>query len=372
MGTHKGCPYSCGSMQKKEYKRRSAFATVRQWLEDRECEILAPQAQKSVATRGRLHPGDPECPLRTAYQRDRDRIVHSKAFRRLKHKTQVFLSPTGDHYRTRLTHTLEVSQIARTIGRALALNEDLIEAIALGHDLGHTPFGHGGERVLNQIHPGGFRHHEQSLRVVDSLEKGGRGLNLTFEVRDGILKHSKGKTHPILTEPGKGPVTLEGQVVRVADIVAYLNHDLDDAIRAHLLSPEDLPAPIRERLGETHARRIHNLVEDVVTASAEGGLEEIRLSEPMLRLVEDLRAFLFERVYELEAIRQEFERARKIIEDLYAVLLKDKDLFRREVGPRDPRLSRAQQVCDYVAGMTDRYALDLYKKIFFPRPWMRL
>ncbi|WP_448384480.1 deoxyguanosinetriphosphate triphosphohydrolase [Desulfosoma sp.] len=359
-------------MAKGTHTTRGDFATVRQWLEDREWHILAPQAQKSVATRGRLRADDPECPLRTAYQRDRDRIVHSKAFRRLKHKTQVFLSPTGDHYRTRLTHTLEVSQIARTIGRALSLNEDLIEAVALGHDLGHTPFGHGGERVLNQIHPGGFRHHEQSLRVVDSLEKGGRGLNLTFEVRDGIVKHSKGKTHPILTDPGRRPVTLEGQVVRVADIVAYLNHDLDDAMRAHVLSADDLPSEIRDRLGDTHARRIHTLVDDVITASLEGGLHEIRMSEPMLRLVEGLRAFLFERVYELDTIRREFERARKIIEDLYAVLIKDKDLFRREVGPRDPSLSRAQQVCDHIAGMTDRYALDLYKKIFLPRPWMRL
>ncbi|ROR01506.1 deoxyguanosinetriphosphate triphosphohydrolase [Desulfosoma caldarium] len=359
-------------MPKGEKTARSDFATVRQWLEAREFQVLAPQAQKSVASQGRQRPDDPECPLRTAYQRDRDRIVHSKAFRRLKHKTQVFLSPSGDHYRTRLTHTLEVSQIARTIGRALALNEDLIEAVALGHDLGHTPFGHGGERVLSQLHPDGFRHHEQSLRVVDCLEKGGRGLNLTFEVRDGILKHSKGKTHPILTEPAKRPVTLEGQVVRVADIVAYVNHDLDDAIRARVLSPQDLPEPIRCRLGDSHAQRIHTLVDDVITASAASGLKEIRMSEPILGLVEDLRAFLFERVYELETIRQEFQRVQKILEDLYTVLLKDKDLFRREVGPRDPRVSRAQQVCDYIAGMTDRYALDLYKKIFLPRPWMRL
>lgn len=359
-------------MLKGETLARREFATVRQWLEAREFEVLAPQAQKSAATRGRQEPDEPECPLRTAYQRDRDRIVHSKAFRRLKHKTQVFLSPTGDHYRTRLTHTLEVSQIARTIGRALALNEDLIEAVALGHDLGHTPFGHGGERVLNEIHPGGFRHHEQSLRVVDVLEKGGRGLNLTEEVRDGIVKHSKGKTHPILTEPGKRPITLEGQVVRVADIVAYLNHDLDDAVRAKVLCPDDLPESIRAGLGETHGQRIHTLVEDVIMASLEGGLEEIRMSERVLKLMEDLRAFLFEKVYELTAIRQEFQRARKIIEDLYTVLLKDKDLFRREVGPRDPRMSRAQQVCDYIAGMTDRYALDLYKNIFLPRPWMRL
>ncbi|MEJ5348606.1 MAG: deoxyguanosinetriphosphate triphosphohydrolase [Desulfosoma sp.] len=359
-------------MAKREKTARSDFPSVRQWLEAREYEVLSAQAQKSAETRGRLRPEDPECPLRTAYQRDRDRIVHSKAFRRLKHKTQVFLSPTGDHYRTRLTHTLEVSQIARTIGRALALNEDLIEAVALGHDLGHTPFGHGGERVLNQVHPEGFRHHEQSLRVVDSLEKGGRGLNLTYEVRDGILKHSKGKTHPILTEPAKRPLTLEGQVVRVADIVAYLNHDLDDAIRARVLSPQDLPQSIRSRLGETHAQRIHTLVEDVINASWAEGLQEIRMSEPILNLVEQLRAFLFERVYELETIRQEFQRVQKILEDLYTVLLKDKDLFRKEVGPRDSRVTRAQQVCDHIAGMTDRYALDLYKKIFLPRPWMRL
>lgn len=358
-------------MLKSENPLRGGFQTLRDWLEEREFLFLAEQAQKSRESRGRRRP-DPECPLRTAFQRDRDRIVHSKAFRRLKHKTQVFLAPTGDHYRTRLTHTLEVSQIARTIGRALALNEDLIEAIALGHDLGHTPFGHGGERVLNQIHPGGFRHHEQSLRVVDRLEKDGRGLNLTFEVRDGILKHSKGKSHPVLVDAGKGPATLEGQIVRVADIVAYLNHDLDDAIRAGVLRLEDIPESIRCGLGATHAQRIHAMVEDTIQASLACGLREIRMGPAMLDLVDGLRAFLFEKVYETEPIRREFERARKIIEDLYAALLRDTDLFHREIGNRDCQESRERQVCDHIAGMTDRYALELYKNLFLPRPWMKL
>lgn len=358
-------------MLKGENPARSGFETLRDWLEEREFLFLAEQAQKSRLSRGRRRE-DPECPIRTAYQRDRDRIVHSKAFRRLKHKTQVFLAPTGDHYRTRLTHTLEVSQIARTIGRALALNEDLIEAIALGHDLGHTPFGHGGERVLNQIHPGGFRHHEQSLRVVDRLEKDGRGLNLTLEVRDGILKHSKGKHHPVLVDSGKGPITLEGQVVRVADIVAYLNHDLDDAIRAGVLRLDDVPEAIRRGLGVTHAQRIHAMVDDTIRASLACGLGEIRMSPIMLELVDSLRAFLFEKVYETDTIRKEFERARKIIEDLYGALLRDADLFRREIGERDPGEPRERQVCDHIAGMTDRYALELYKNLFLPRPWMKL
>ncbi len=344
---------------------------VRGWIEERELAFLAPQAAKSAETRGRRRP-ETECTLRTAFQRDRDRIVHCKAFRRLKHKTQVFLSPTGDHYRTRLTHTLEVSQIARTIGRALALNEDLIEAIALGHDLGHTPFGHGGERVLNEILPGGFHHNRQSLRVVDHLEKDGRGLNLTHEVRDGILKHSKGRSHPVLTEPDLRPVTLEGQVVRVADIVAYLNHDLDDAIRADVLRLEDVPEDIRRSLGATHGERIHALVRDTVRTSLESGLSEIRLSPVMLEQVERLRAFLFDRVYDMPQILAEFERARKVIVDLYELFMNDDRILEKEIGPLAPGVRREQRVCDHIAGMTDRYALELFKSLFLPRPWMKL
>jgi dGTPase len=356
-------------MPNENYKKHER--PLRLTLEEREKNFLSSRAKLSCNSRGRARI-EPECPLRTAYQRDRDRIVHCKSFRRLKHKTQVFLSPTGDHYRTRLTHTLEVSQIARTIGRALALNEDLIEAIALGHDLGHTAFGHGGERVLNEIIAGGFYHNEQSLRIVDYLEKGGEGLNLTFEVRDGILKHSKGRSSPILVGPEGRSITLEGQVVRLADIVAYLNHDLDDALRADLLQLHSIPGDIVERLGDRHSQRIHKLVEDIILSSMDNGLTEIALSPEMLGLVEKLRAFLFEQVYEVPQVRQEFFRAHKIIQDLFTLFLNDEKTFLQEIGPIQQDISRERQVCDYIAGMTDRYALDLYKRLFLPRPWMKL
>lgn len=358
-------------MLKENSALTAASNPLRLQIEKREAEFLSPRAQLSWKSRGRLVPED-ECSLRTAYQRDRDRIVHCKAFRRLKHKTQVFLSPTGDHYRTRLTHTLEVSQIGRTIGRALRLNEDLIEAISLGHDLGHTAFGHGGERVLNEIIPGGFYHNEQSLRTVDHLEKNGKGLNLTFEVRDGIIKHSKGRYNPILVEPEKRAETLEGQVVRIADIVAYLNHDLDDALRADILKPRDIPDTIMKDIGSTHSERIHKLVEDVIYTSLDGDCSAISLSPLMLERVEQLRAFLFDRVYEIPLVRQEFERVRKIITDLFEIFMRDDELFRIEVAQPDGSVSRERQVCDYIAGMTDRYALDLYKRLFLPRPWMKL
>jgi dGTPase len=344
---------------------------IRQLLERKEEQYLAPQAQLSSKSRGRLR-ADPECPLRTAYQRDRDRIVHSKAFRRLKHKTQVFLSPTGDHYRTRLTHTLEVSQIARTIGRALALNEDLIEAIALGHDLGHTAFGHGGERVLNEIMPEGFYHNEQSLRVVDLLEKNGNGLNLTVEVREGIVKHSKGRHHPILGDPDQKSATLEGQTVRLADIVAYLNHDLDDALRADILKPEDLPQDLRIHVGARHSERIHRLVEDIIDTSLCLNLEAVRLSHTMLARVERLRTFLFERVYELPAVHEEFRKVHKIIHELFDAFMGDEDLFVSEIGRAVEATPRERQVCDFIAGMTDRYTLELYQRLFLPRPWIEV
>lgn len=358
-------------MSNKEPLPGPCAAPLRVSLEEREYRSLAPQAQKSRDSRGRLQE-EPECTLRTAFQRDRDRIVHCKAFRRLKHKTQVFLSPSGDHYRTRLTHTLEVSQIARTIGRALALNEDLIEAIALGHDLGHTAFGHGGERVLQEITSGGFYHNEQSLRIVDYLEKDGAGLNLTLEVRDGILKHSKGRSSPILAVPGERPCSLEGQAVRVADIVAYLNHDLDDALRAEILQVQDIPENIRKSLGERHSQRIHTLVQDVILTSLETDLAEIRLSSEMLSRVDQLRDFLFANVYEVPAVREEFERVRKIIQELYAAFMKNDALFEQEVSGTRAVSSRERRVCDHIAGMTDRYALDLYKRLFLPRPWMKL
>ena len=258
------------------------FVTLREQLEAREREILAEQAAKSAASRGRLHP-EVEDDVRPAFQRDRDRIIHSKAFRRLKHKTQVFFAPTGDHYRTRLTHTLEVSQIARTIAKVLRLHEELTEAIALGHDLGHTPFGHAGERVIDGLMPGGFNHYEQSLRVVDVLENDGRGLNLTWEVRDGIAKHSKGKSgSPVGMAPALRSSTIEGQIIRVADLIAYVNHDIDDSIRAGILTPDDLPRDLVQALGASSSSRIGTLVKDVVTETLAGGLTEIRMSPPVL------------------------------------------------------------------------------------------
>src|SRR5688572_12467145 len=256
--------------------------TIREQLEQREREILAPEAAKSADTKGRLRAED-EDPIRPAYQRDRDRIIHCKAFRRLKHKTQVFFAPTGDHYRTRLTHTLEVSQIARSIAKVLRLNEELTEAIALGHDLGHTPFGHAGERVLDRLVPGGFNHYEQSLRIVDVLERDGRGLNLTWEVRDGIARHSKGKSGmPVGADPAHRASTIEGQIARVADIIAYVNHDIDDAVRAGILRQEDLP-PVRVQvLGRSSSERIGRMVTDVVMQTLQADLSEIRMSDTIL------------------------------------------------------------------------------------------
>src|SRR6201988_2829485 len=254
------------------------MASVREALEQRELETLAPQAARSADSRGRLRP-EREDAIRPAFQRDRDRIIHTKAFRRLKHKTQVFFSPTGDHYRTRLTHTLEVAQIARTIAKVLRLHEELTEAIALGHDLGHTPFGHAGERVIDKLMPGGFNHYEQSLRIVDVLENDGHGLNLTWEVRDGIAKHSKGKSGaPVGMPPSLRASTIEGQIMRVADLIAYVNHDIDDATRAGLLTPADLPAESIRVLGNSSSARIGTLVKDVVTETLDGGLTEIRMS----------------------------------------------------------------------------------------------
>src|SRR4051795_12527969 len=269
------------------------MTNIREQLEERERQILAPQAAKSGDTRGRLR-AEPEDPIRPAFQRDRDRVIHCKAFRRLKHKTQVFFAPTGDHYRTRLTHTLEVSQIARSIAKVLQLNEELTEAIALGHDLGHTPSGHAGERVLQSLVPGGFEHYEQSLRIVDVLENDGHGLNLTWEVRDGIAKHSKGKSGaPVGMSAALRASTIEGQIMRVADLIAYVNHDIDDATRAGILKPEDLPRDLVSALGASSAARIGTLVKDVVTETLAGGLTEIRMSGRVLEAVLALRSFLF-------------------------------------------------------------------------------
>src|SRR5687768_4223536 len=267
--------------------------SIREQLEQREREILAPQASKSADSKGRVR-REQEDAIRPAFQRDRDRIIHTKAFRRLKHKTQVFFSPAGDHYRTRLTHTLEVAQIARTIAKVLRLHEELTEAIALGHDLGHTPFGHAGERVMSGLVPGVFNHYEQSLRIVDVLENNRAGLNLTWEVRDGIARHSKGKHGmPVGAPPEHRASTIEGQVARVADIVAYVNHDIDDSVRAGILSETDLPKDAVKLLGHSHSERIGRLVTDVVHQTIDGGMSEIRMSEPILKALVDLRSYLF-------------------------------------------------------------------------------
>jgi len=343
------------------------MGTLREQLEQREREILAPQAAKSADSRGRLRP-EKEDDVRPAFQRDRDRIIHCKAFRRLKHKTQVFFAPTGDHYRTRLTHTLEVSQIARTIAKVLRLHEELTEAIALGHDLGHTPFGHAGERVIDGLMPGGFNHYEQSLRIIDKLENDGQGLNLTWEVRDGIAKHSKGKSGAPVGMPANARAsTIEGQIMRVADLIGYVNHDIDDATRAGLLRPEDLPRDFVEVLGHSASARIGTLVKDVVTETLAGGLTEIRMSDSVLNAVLGLRSFLFDTVYENSTATAEFKKASGILTGLWQ---KVRECPADYLDPRtidDEGLDAATR--DFIAGMTDRYAVRLYEQLFIPKPW---
>ena len=344
------------------------MSTIRESLETREAANLAPQAARSAQSRGRLRP-EPEDDVRPAFQHDRDRVIHSKAFRRLKHKTQVFFAPAGDHYRTRLTHSLEVSQIARTIAKVLRLHEELTEAIALGHDLGHTPFGHAGERVLDELVPGGFRHYEQSLRIVDVLENDGRGLNLSWEVRDGIGRHSKGKDgSPVGIDPSKRAATLEGQVLRVADLIAYVNHDIDDAVRAGVLREADLPADAIRTLGQTSSARIASMVKDVVVETTEGNLSEIRMSAPMLQATLALRAFLFEAVYENDVATAEFRKAGDILGGLW------QRVRERPAEFLDPRILESDGLDvaarDFVAGMTDRFAVALYERLVIPRPWV--
>lgn len=341
--------------------------SIRLQIEERETASLAPHAALSRNSRGRLR-SEEECPIRGAFQRDRDRIIHSKAFRRLKHKTQVFLAPTGDHYRTRLTHVLEVSQIARTISVALRLNGHLTEAIALGHDLGHTPFGHAGESVLNELYPQGFRHYEQSLRVVDILENKGRGLNLTFEVRDGISRHSKGRSEILPGDPADLPATLEGRVVRISDIIAYVNHDLDDAMRAGVLREEQIPARLRALFGSDHSRRIRTMVNDLVVQTLKNGGETLAMSPEILEGVTELRSFLYENVYDTRQVHDDFVKAMKVLRELYEYFIANDDHWEKVIdyGEETPR---ERMVCDFIAGMTDRYALDLYTNIFLPKPW---
>jgi dGTPase len=341
--------------------------TLREQLEARERETLAPQAAKSADSRGRLRP-EREDDVRPAFQRDRDRIIHCKAFRRLKHKTQVFFAPAGDHYRTRLTHTLEVSQIARTIAKVLRLHEELTEAIALGHDLGHTPFGHAGERIISDLVPGGFNHYEQSLRIVDRLENDGQGLNLTWEVRDGIAKHSKGKSGaPVGMAPEQRASTIEGQIMRVADLIAYVNHDIDDATRAGLLSPEDLPADLVARLGRSSSERIGTLVRDVVRESMAGGLADIRMSDEVLDAVLKLRSYLFDAVYENATATAEFRKAADVLSGLWQKVRERPEAFLDRRTVESEGLDVAAR--DFLAGMTDRYAVRLFEELYIPKPW---
>ena len=307
--------------------------------------------------------------MRPAFHHDRDRIIHSKAFRRLKHKTQVFFAPAGDHYRTRLTHSLEVSQIARTIAKVLRLHEELTESIALGHDLGHTPFGHTGERVLDRLIPGGFNHYEQSLRIVDVLENDGQGLNLTWEVRDGIARHSKGKDGaPVGLDPSRRAATLEGQIMRVADLIAYVNHDIDDAIRAGMLAPSRLPGAAVAVLGATSSARIARMVKDVVTETQNAGLTEIGMSEPVLEATLIMRRFLFDAVYENSVATTEFSKAAGILGGLWDKVRERPDEFLDSRILETEGLDAATR--DFLAGMTDRFAVALYERLFVPKPWI--
>ncbi|HHW01557.1 MAG TPA: deoxyguanosinetriphosphate triphosphohydrolase [Thermoanaerobacterales bacterium] len=327
----------------------------RERTEKLEEEILSPYAALSSRSKGRIVPEE-KCSVRTDFQRDRDRILHSKAFRRLKHKTQVFISPEGDHYRTRLTHTLEVAQIARTIARALRLNEDLTEAIALGHDLGHTPFGHTGEEVLNRLMKTGFRHEEQSLRVVDVLEQG-KGLNLTWEVRDGIINHtSRGSPH-----------TLEGQIVKISDWIAYINHDIDDALRAGVLKPEDLPGELTSILGERHNQRINTMIIDVIEESMDKPF--IRMSQKVREATVGLRQFMFEKVYVGSSAKAQENKAKVMLKLLFEFFLENPGKMPPEFNRIVEREGVERGVCDYIAGMTDSFATFKFKEFFMPSSW---
>lgn len=333
--------------------------TIREEQELREQEILAPWAALSARSRGRALEEEP-CDIRPVFQRDRDRILHCKSFRRLKDKTQVFITPDGDHYRTRLTHTLEVSQNARTIARALRLNEDLTEAIALGHDLGHTPFGHAGERVLNRLFSEGFDHAQQSLRTVDILEKNGQGLNLTYEVRDGIVNHQT-KGHPC---------TLEGQIVRLSDKIAYFHHDMDDAVRGGILTEADVPEEIAAVLGRTLNDRLDHFIHDMITASK--GRPEICMSEETDAAMKKFRAFMFERVYTNPAAKGEEQKAEQLVEALFYYYADDRHIDLLPVYLKERMTlgdSKERVVCDYIGAMTDRFAIARYKELYVPNTW---
>lgn len=339
-------------------ERRKALAmTIREQLELWEKEYLSPYATLSMHSKGRQREED-QCDIRPVFQRDRDRILHCKSFRRLKDKTQVFLTPEGDHYRTRLTHTLEVSQNARTIAKALRMNEDLVEAIALGHDLGHTPFGHAGERALNQICPYGFEHNVQSVRTVEKLEKNGQGLNLTVEVRDGILNH----------QTASMPHTLEGKIVRFSDKIAYIHHDMDDAIRGGILTEADVPHEIGDVIGYTTGERLDHFIHDIVTTSF--GTNDIRMSEPVAEAMKKLRQFMFENVYQNPEAKSEEGKAEMLMETLYRHYLQNIDVLPPEmlrmIEEGEPR---ERIVCDYIGAMTDRFAIATYEELYIPKSW---
>lgn len=331
--------------------------TIREQLELWEKDYLSPYATLSMYSKGRAKEEE-QCDIRPVFQRDRDRILHSKSFRRLKDKTQVFLTPEGDHYRTRLTHTLEVSQNARTIAKALRMNEDLVEAIALGHDLGHTPFGHAGERALNRICPYGFEHNVQSVRTVEKLEKGGQGLNLTWEVKDGILNHQTARI----------PSTLEGKIVRLSDKIAYIHHDMDDAIRGGILKEEDVPREIGDVIGYTTGERLDHFIHDIVTTSFE--TDDIRMSEPVAEAMQKLRHFMFERVYQNKEAKSEESKAEMLIETLYNYYFKHFDELPADMRRmKDAGEPVERLVCDYIAAMTDRFAIAVYEELYIPKSW---
>ncbi|MBF0200309.1 MAG: deoxyguanosinetriphosphate triphosphohydrolase [Desulfamplus sp.] len=347
--------------------------SIRETFQQREKNFLSRHACASMDSGPRFR-REESCSIRTPFQLDRDRIVYSNAFRRLKHKTQVFLSPLGDHYRTRLTHTLEVAETARNIARALYMNEDLTEAIALGHDLGHTPFGHGGETALKEIHSPRFAHNEQSLRVVDRLEKRGDGLNLTRQVRDGILKHSKGFGDIMPSTPGTTAITVEGKIVRIADIIAYLNHDLDDALRSRVISDDEIPDICKKDLGRTHSERAGTMMEEVIGNSGErDGKFILFMGDRALSAMTILRQFLYNNVYRAPSVHQEFVKAKKVLIELYGYFMENVDMLqaeleKMEMAPWEPsRTPLKRSVCDLIASMTDRYALEIYTRIFFPR-----
>ena len=341
----------------KRYREYNISMTIREEMECLERTYMSPYATLSENSRGRDRE-EPECDIRPVFQRDRDRILHCKSFRRLKHKTQVFLSPQGDHYRTRLTHALEVSQNARTIAKALRLNESLVEAIALGHDLGHTPFGHAGEGMLNELCNGGFKHNEQSVRIVEKLEKNGKGLNLTWEVRDGILNH----------QTSLMPSTLEGKIVRLSEKIAYINHDIDDAIRAHVLLEDDIPEEYRKILGFDTRERLNTLIHDIIDHSR--NRNDIYMSPEVAGAMQGLRQFMFQNVYTNPIAKGEETKAKELLERLFVYYLKHIDVLpgyylqMLEEGEENDRV-----VCDYIAGMTDQYAVAKYNEYFMPKSW---